>query len=101
MSRFGGDGKRGGRRAPEAGPPAEPPGSIDRLTVSFRELNDKRDRLEGDVEKFRRRVAEAEGELSQFEINQLHLTWRPSQLEKQRLEQYLDKLRAHLDAVSS
>jgi hypothetical protein len=101
MSRFGGDGKRVAERMPEPGLPQELPGTIDGLTISFRELNDKRDRLEDDVEKFRRRVAEAEGELDQFELNQLQLTWRPSQFEKQRLEQYLDKLRAHLGAVSS
>ena len=61
MSRYGGDGKRVGQRAPEPGPPRELPGIIDRLTVSFRELNDKRDRLEGDVEKLRRRVASRRG----------------------------------------
>ena len=38
-----------------------------RLTATFRELTDKRDRLEGDVEKLRRRVAEAEGELDQLQ----------------------------------
>ncbi len=96
MARFGGDGKRIAQRMPEPGPPPGLPGAIDRLTVGFRELNDKRDRLEGDVEKFRRRIAEAEGEL-----DELQLFWRPSQLEKQRLEQYRDKLRAHLDAVGS
>jgi outer membrane murein-binding lipoprotein Lpp len=107
VSWFGGDGERAVRPAPDAGPPREPgppqelPGTIDRLTVSFRELNDKRDRLENDVEKFRRRVAEAEGELEQFEVNQLQLTWHPSQVDKQRLEQYLDKLRTHLGTVSS
>ncbi len=101
MSRFGGDGKRVVQRAPAPGPPRELPGTIDKLTVSFRELNDKRDRLEGDVEKFRRRVAEAEGELDQLHLSQLQLSWQPSQLEKQRLEQYRDKLRAHLGAVSS
>ena len=101
MSRIDGDGKRVAERVPEPGPPQELPWTIDRLTVSFRELNDKRDRLEGDVEKFRRRVAEAEGELDQFEINQLQLTWHPSQVEKQRLEQYRDKLRAHLVTVTS
>ena len=101
MSRFGGDGKRVLQRAPDAGPPAEPPGSIDRLTVSFRELIEKRDRLEGDVQKFRRRVAEAEGELDQLPSNQLQLCWRPSQLEKERLEHYRDKLRAHLVTVTS
>lgn len=101
MSRFGRDDKRIAQRTPESGPPRELPGAIDRLTVSFRELTDKRDRLEGDVEKLRRRVAEAEGELDQFQLYQLELSWRPSQLEKQRLEQYRDKLRAHLGAVSS
>jgi hypothetical protein len=101
MSRFGDDGERVAQHAPEPGPQHKLPKAIDRLTVSFRELNDKRDRLEGDVEKFRRRVAEAEGELKQFEVNQLQLTWHPSQIERQRLEQYLDKLRAHLGTVSS
>lgn len=88
------DGKRIAQRAPK--PSREMPGAIDGLTVSFRELNDKRDRLEGDLEKFRRRLAEAEGEL-----DQLQLTWRPSQLDRDRLKQYRDKLRAHLGAVSS
>jgi len=101
MSRFGGDGKRVVQRTPEPGPLRELPGDIERLTVSFRELADKRDRLEGDVEKFRRRVTEAEGELDRLRLYQLELSWRPSQLEKQRLEQYRDKLRAHLGAVSS
>jgi hypothetical protein len=101
MSRFGGDGQRVAPHVPEPGPPEEMPGAIDRLTVSFRELIDKRDRLEGDVEKFRRRVAEAEDELDQFEVKQLQLSWRPSQFEKQRLEQYRDKLRTHLGTVSS
>ncbi len=97
MPRFGRDGKRIVQRTPEPGPPRELPGAIDRLTVSFRELNDKRDRLEGDVDKFRRRLAEAEGQL-----DQLQRSWWPSQLDtKQRLEQYRDKLRTHLDAVSS
>lgn len=101
VSRFGGDGKRVVQRAPVSGPPGELPGTIEGLTVSFRELNDKRDRLEGDVEKFRRRVAEAEGELDQLQHYPLQLSWRPSQLEKQRLEQYRDKLRAHLGAIRS
>ena len=100
MAQFGGDSKRVAQPMPEPGPPQELPGTIDRLTASFRELNDKRDRLAGDVEKFRRRVAEAEGELDQFELKQLQLTWHPSQFEKQRLEQYLEKLRAHLVVVS-
>jgi hypothetical protein len=105
MSRSGGDGERVAQRAPEPGPtgpgPLELPGTIDKLTVSFRELNDKRDRLESDVAKFRRRIAEAEGELEQYQVNQLQLTWHPSQFEKQRLEQYRDKLRTHLGTVSS
>ena len=45
MSRFGGDGKRVVQRTPEPGPPWELPAAIERLTVSFRELTDKRDRL--------------------------------------------------------
>jgi hypothetical protein len=97
MARFGRDGKRIVQRTPESGSPREPPGAVDGLTVSFRELNAKRDRLEGDVDKFRRRLAEAEGEL-----DQLQRSWWPSQLDaKQRLEQYRDKLRGHLGAVSS
>jgi hypothetical protein len=101
MPRFGRDGKRIVQRTPETGPPGELPGAIDRLTVSFRELNEKRDRLEGDVDKLRRRLAEAEGELDQLQLYQLELSWWPSQLQKQRLEQYRDKLRGHLGDVSS
>jgi hypothetical protein len=101
MSRLGGDGKHVGQRTPVPGPLRERPGTIDRLTASFRELNDKRDRLENDVESLRRRVAEAEAELDQLQHYPLHLSWRPSQLEKQRLEQYRDKLRVHLCAVST
>ena len=101
MPRFGRDGKPIVQRTPEPGPPRELPGPIGGLTVSFRELNEKRGRLEGDVDKLRRRLAEAEGELDQFQLNQLELSWRPSQLEKQRLEQYRDKLRGHLGDVSS
>jgi hypothetical protein len=101
MSWFGRDGKRVVQRPPNAEPPHALPGTIEGLTGNFRELNEKRDRLEGDVEKFRRRVAEAEGELDQLQLRQLQLVWRPSQLEKQRLEQYRDKLRAHLGVVSS
>ena len=37
----------------------------ERLTVGFRELTDKRDHLEGEVEKLRRRIAEAEGEVAE------------------------------------
>jgi hypothetical protein len=97
MSRFGGEGKR----TPEPGSPPELPGAIERLTVSFCELTDKRDRLEGDVEKLRRRIAEAEGGLDQLQLYQLELSWRPPQLAEQRLEQYRDRLRAHLAAVRS
>jgi hypothetical protein len=97
MPQFGRDGRRVVERTLEPVPPREPPGVIDGLTVSFRELNEKRDRLEGDVDKLRRRLAEAEGEL-----DLLQRSWWPSQLDaKQRLEQYRDKLRAHLGAVSS
>ncbi len=97
MPRFGRDGKRIARRTPELGPPRELSGLTGGLTVRFRELTDKRARLEGEVGKLRRRLAEAEGEL-----DQLQRSWWPSQLDtKQRLEQYRDKLRAHLGAVSS
>ncbi len=97
MPRFGLAGKGTVPRAQEPGPPRKLIGAIEGLTVNFRELNDKRDRLEGDVEKFRRRLAEAEGELDRLQIS-----WWPSQLEgKQRLEQYRDKLGVHLGAVSS
>ncbi len=97
MSRFGRDGKRVVQRTPEPGPPLELPGTIEGLTGNFRELNDKRDRLAGDVEKIRRRLAEAEGEL-----NQLQLSWWPWQPDgKHRLELYRDMLCAYLGAVSS
>jgi hypothetical protein len=101
MSRLGGDGKRVVQRVPEPGSLRELPGAIERLTATFRELTDKHDRLEGDVEKFRRRVAEAEGELDQLRFSQLELSWRPPRLDEQRLEQYRDKLRTHLGAVRS
>jgi hypothetical protein len=101
MSRFDGDGKRAGQHAPASGPPRELPGTIAALTVSFRELTDKRDRLERDVDKLRRRIAEATDELGLLHRNRLELSWRPAQLDKLRLEQYRDKLRAHLGAVSS
>ncbi len=101
MSRFGGDGKDVVQRTPEPGRPPALPGAIEGLTVGFRELTDKRGRLEGEVEKLRRRIAEAEGELDQLQLYRLELSWRPPQLEEQRLEQYRDKLRAHLAAVSS
>ena len=101
MSRFGDDGKRVVQGTLEPGPPWDLPAAIERLTVRFRELTDKRDRLEGDVEKFRSRIAEAEAELGRLQLYQLELSWRPPQLEEQRLEQYRDKLRAHLAAVSS
>ena len=97
MSRFVGESKR----TSEPGPAPELPGAIESLTVTFRELTGKRDRLEGDVDKLRRRVAEAEGELDQLQIYQLELSWRPPQLAEQRLEQYRDKLRAHLATVTS
>src|ERR1700761_5266792 len=97
MSRFVDEGKR----TSEPGPPPELPGAIERLTATFRELTDKRDRLEGDVEKLRRRLAEAEGELDQLQLYQLGLSGRPPQLAEQRLEQYRDKLRAHLATVTS
>jgi hypothetical protein len=100
MSRLGDDGRRVVRRAPVPGLPRELPGTIEGLTVGFRELNDKRDRLEGEVEKLRRRIAEAEDELDRLRFYPLQLSWRPSQLEKQRLERYRDKLRAHLGEVS-
>ncbi len=98
MPRFGRDATRIVRRTPKSETPTrELSGTIEALTGDFRELIAKRDRLEGDVEKFRRRIAEAESELEQ-----LQLVWWPSRLEgKQRLEQYRDKLRAHLGAVSS
>jgi DNA repair exonuclease SbcCD ATPase subunit len=101
MSWFGRDGKGTAQRTPKPESPQELPGTIEGLTGDFRELNEKRDQLEGDVDKFRRRLAEAEGELDQLQRYPLKLSWRPSQLEKQRLEQYRDKLRAHLGAVSS
>jgi hypothetical protein len=71
MSRFGGDSKRLGQRAPVSGPLRELPSAIAGLTVSFRELKDKRDRLERDVDKLRRRVAETEGELDLLQRNRL------------------------------
>lgn len=101
MPWFGRDGKRATERRPEPEPTRELPGTIDRLTASFRELSEKRDRLEVEVEKFRRRVAEAEDELGQLHNNRLEHSWRPWQVEKQRLEQYREKLGDHLDAVSS
>ena len=97
MPRFGRDATRIVQRMPQSEPPRELPGTIEGLTGDFRELIAKRDRLEGDVEKFRRRIAEAESEL-----DQLQLVWRPSRPEeKQRLEQYRDKLGVHLGVVSS
>jgi hypothetical protein len=100
MSRFGGDSKRAGPRAPVPAQLRELPEAVAGLTVIFRELNDKRDRLERDVEKLQRRVEEAQDELDLLQRNRLELTWRPAQLEKQRLEQYRDKLRVHLGVVS-
>jgi hypothetical protein len=101
MSRFGRDGNGTAQRPPKPEPPRGLLGTIEELTGDFRELNEKRDRLEGDVAKFRRRITEAEVELDQLQRYPLKLSWRPSQLEKQRLEQYRNKLRAHLGAVSS
>jgi hypothetical protein len=84
MSRFGRDSKRIARRAPKPGPQRDLPGTIEGLTGNLRELNEKRDRLVGDVEKLRRPLAEAEDEL-----DQLQLSWWPWQPdEKQRLELY-------------
>lgn len=85
MSRFGGDGKGVVQSPPEPGPPPELPAVIERLTVGFRELTDKRGRLEGEGEKLRRRIAEAEGELDQLQLYRRELSWRPPQLEEQRL----------------
>jgi hypothetical protein len=101
MSRFGRDGRRIVQHTPKPGSPRARPGTIEGLTDRFRELSEKRDRLEADLEKFRRRVAEAEGELDRLQLYQLKLSWRPGQLEKHRLEQYRDKLRAHLGTVST
>lgn len=101
MPWFGSNAGRVTQGSPDSGPPPELPDTIDRLTVSFRELTDKRDRLEDEVWKYRRRVAEAEDELDQIQRFGLELAWRPLQVDKQRLAQYRDKLRTHLDAVSS
>jgi hypothetical protein len=101
MSRFDSDSKHVGQRAPVSAPTRELPGTIAALTASFRELTDRRDCLERDVDKLRRRVAEATDELDLLGRNRLELSWRPAQVEKQRLEQYRDKLRAHLGVVSS
>jgi hypothetical protein len=97
MSRFGRDGKRIVQRAPKPGPPLELPWTIEGLTGDLRELNEKRDRLAGDLNKLRRRLAEADDEL-----DQLQLSWWPWQSDgKQQLELYRDMLCAHLGAVSS
>jgi len=97
MSRVGRDSRRIAQRAPKPGPLRELPGTIEGLTGNLRELNEKRDRLAGDVDKFRRRLAEAEDEL-----DQLQLSWWPWQPdEKQQLELYRDMLWAYLSAVSS
>ena len=97
MSRFGRDGKRIVQRTPKRGPPLELPGTIEGLTGNLRELNEKRDRLAGDVDKLRRLLAEAEDELDQFQLS--WWPWQPD--EKQPLELYRDMLCAHLGAVSS
>jgi hypothetical protein len=101
MPWFGSNAGRATQGSPDTGPPPDLPETIDRLTVSFRELTDKRDRLEAEVWKYRRRVAEAEDELDQIQRFGLELSWRPLGVDKQRLAQYRDKLRTHLDAVSS
>src|ERR1700744_1006753 len=101
MPWFGSNPGRATQGSPDTGPPPDLPETIDRLTVSFRELTDKRDRLEAEVWKYRRRVAEAEDELDQIQRFGLELSWRPLGVDKQRLAQYRDKLRTHLDAVSS
>jgi len=96
MSPFGRDGRRIVQRTQKPGSARDLPGTIEELAVSFRELKEKRDRLEGDVEKFRRRLAEAESGLGELQVS-----WWPSQLDgKQRLERYRDKLAAYLGAVS-
>jgi len=104
MPRSGRDGRRVVQHAPEPGEAEESeelPEGIDELTGRFRELTGKRDRLEGDVEKFRRRLAEAEDELDRLHLYQPELSWWPSQLKTEQLERYRDKLRDHLGAVSS
>ena len=97
MSRFGRDSKRIAQRAPKPGPPRELPGTIEGLTGNLRSLNEKRDRLAGDVDKLRRRLAEAENEL-----DQLQLSWWPWQPDgNQRLELYRDMHSTHLEANNS
>src|ERR1700678_978935 len=88
MSRLCSDSEGVGQCTPVAGAPPEPLVTIAALTVSFRELTDKRDRLKLDVDKLRRRIAEATDELDLLQRNRLELSWRPAQVEKQRLEQY-------------
>jgi DNA repair exonuclease SbcCD ATPase subunit len=101
MPWFGHNGRPATQRRAKTLSPREISGTIGRLTSSFRELSDKRDRLESDVERFRRRVAEADAELNQLHSKRLELSWRPAQVERQRLELYRDKVRAHLDTVKS
>jgi len=99
MPWFGSNAGRAAEGSPESEQPPDLPETIDRLTVSFRELTDKRDRLEDEVGKYQRRVAEAEDELAQIQRFGLELSWRPLHVEKQRLAQYRDKLRTQLDAT--
>jgi hypothetical protein len=97
MSRFGRDGRRIVQRTQKPGPPLELPGTIERLTGDFREMNEQHDRLAADVDNLRRRLTEAEDEL-----DKLQLSWWPWQSDgKERLELYRDMLCAHLGAVSS
>jgi hypothetical protein len=97
MSRFGRDNKRVAQRAPKPGLLRGVPGTIEGLTGNLRELNEKRDRLSGDVDKLRHRLAEAEDELDKLQLS--WWPWQPDQ--KQPLELYRDMLCAHLAAVSS
>ena len=104
MPRFGRDDRRVVQHAPEPGEAEEAeelPEGIGELTGRFRELTGKRDRLEGDVEKFRRRLAEAEDELDRLHLYHPELSWWSPQLKREQLERYREKLRAHLGTVSS
>jgi hypothetical protein len=93
---FDRDGKGTAQLTPKPGSPRELPGTIEDLTGSFRELNEKRDRLACDVDKLRRCLVEAEGEL-----DRLQLSWWPWQPDdKPQLELYWDELRTHLSVVS-
>jgi hypothetical protein len=97
MFRFDRDGRRIVQLTPKPGPPQELPRTIEDLTGSFRELNEKRDRLAGDVDELRRCLAEAKGEL-----DRLQLSWWPWQPDDEpRLGLYWDELCTHLSVVSS